>query len=141
MTPVAERVNDVTGFNLHYYGNKYHRVPEEWRFPRCGTHDLWRQWWVGDSVRHIPPLKFLVYEDVKHINLIPLSDLEKQRKVGPYKENRKRVTKVLSDMKKLCTYINELVRDLGKWEDKITLGNIDKMFAYVAPKLITGKFF
>jgi ribosomal protein L32E len=71
---------------LHYYGNKYHRVPKEWRFPRCGAHDLWRQWWVGDSLQNIPPLVYIEYEDVKHLNLLPPSKFEKIRKPGPKKK-------------------------------------------------------
>ena len=44
-------------YTIHYYLNSYRRVPIDWRFPRCGVADLWRHWWIGDSVRQRPPLR------------------------------------------------------------------------------------
>ena len=37
-------------YRLHIYGGRMHRVPSDWRFPRCGVFDLWHQWWIGDSI-------------------------------------------------------------------------------------------
>ena len=28
-----------------------------WRFPYVGVLDAWQHWWIGDSVRNIPPYK------------------------------------------------------------------------------------
>lgn len=33
---------------LHLYGGKLHRVPSDWRVPRCGCFKLWRQWTMVD---------------------------------------------------------------------------------------------
>ena len=61
------RVENGRKYNLHTYGNKMRRVPEDWIFPRCGVADLYRHdWWIGDSVRQIPPLKYLEKHDVSH---------------------------------------------------------------------------
>jgi hypothetical protein len=62
---VADRVETGKGYKLHVYGGSFHRVPEQWRFPRCGLLALWRQWWVGDQPRQIPPLKSIQYGDEK----------------------------------------------------------------------------
>jgi hypothetical protein len=140
--PIEHRSQDVTGYMLHYYGNRFHRVPKEWRFPRCGVHDLWRQWWVGDSVRNIPPLRSIEYEDVKHLNLLELSKLEKERKSGPKtKSNRRLVTKMLNEMKFLCNFFTKQITELGKMEAIITLASVDRMFSYISHKYVGGKIF
>ncbi len=68
--------NVLDAFVLHYYSGQYHRVPESWRFPNCGVFNVWRQWLVGDRVQNIPPLRVLKACDVKHIDVIPLSQVE-----------------------------------------------------------------
>jgi hypothetical protein len=45
----TERVETGTGYAWHMYKGSFHRVPDEWRFPRCGLQSLWRQWWIGDQ--------------------------------------------------------------------------------------------
>jgi len=37
-------------YKIYYYAGKMKRVPENWRFPRCGVFDAWRQWWIGDHI-------------------------------------------------------------------------------------------
>jgi len=66
--PQAGIRGDNGTYVLHYYGGSFHRVPEDWRFPHCRVADLWRHWWIGDSVRNIPPLRLLNNFDVKHID-------------------------------------------------------------------------
>ena len=56
-------------YQPHYYGGSWKRVPKDWRWPKCGVFDLWRQWWIGDNVRVIPPIRMLKILDVKQ-NLI-----------------------------------------------------------------------
>ena len=34
-------------------------MPEDWRFPRVGVSDMWNKWWIGDTVRGIPPLRMI----------------------------------------------------------------------------------
>jgi hypothetical protein len=141
--PVAieNRVQDVSGFMLHYYGGKFHRVPREWRFPRCGVHNLWRQWWIGGTCQNIPPLQLIKFQDVEHINVEPLSNYEKQRKAGPNKNNRRKITKLLYDLNFLCKYLTSLVKEMGRMETVITLASVDRMFSHIAYDVVSGKFF
>jgi hypothetical protein len=86
--PVNDRVQrEDQEFMVHIYGGKIHRVPKDWRFPRCGILDFWRQWWVGDKMRNIPPLRRIRFSDVEHIDLRPLSNFELTRNAGPNKQN------------------------------------------------------
>jgi hypothetical protein len=108
---VSERVETGSGYSWHMYEGTFHRVPKPWKFPRCGIRTIWRQWWVGDQQRQIPPLKYLEYSDVKHINGMPLEDVEKQRKVGPNLDNRRLISKTLADMRFLCCFLSKLVKE------------------------------
>jgi hypothetical protein len=110
------------------YEGAFHRVPCDWRFPKCGVHDLWRMWWVGDTVRQIPPLKILKIADVRHIDMKPLTGVEKARKVGPNKENRRMVTKYLTDMRFICKFLTNILELMGKLELIVTLTAVDRMF-------------
>jgi hypothetical protein len=133
---VQERVEDCSGYELHMYGGTFHRVPKSWRFPKCGIHDLWRQRWVGDKERQIPPLKVLKIGDVNHIDMVELSDIEKARKVGPNKDNRRMVTKCLTDMRFACNILTRIVTALGKLEGTVTLSAVDQMFLAIADLLL-----
>jgi hypothetical protein len=136
----AKRVQKLEEFQLHMYGGKFHRVPEDWRFPRCGIRDLWRQWHIGDTVRNIPPLKTLQFHDIEHINMKPLTKIEKTRKVGPNTENRRLVTKALSEMRKVGKYLTKMVQDSGKWEPDITLESVDRMYTHIAHNFVYGMY-
>jgi hypothetical protein len=127
-----ERVEDCSGYQLHMYEGAFHRVPADWRFPKCGTLDLWRMWWVGDTERQVPPLKILKINDVKHIDMKPLSGIEKTRKVGPNKDNRRMVTKCLTDMRFICKFLTNIVTLMGKLECVVTLSAVDRMFSAFA---------
>ena len=35
-------------YMLHLYGGSFHVLPEDWRFPRCGTLTMWQHWLVGN---------------------------------------------------------------------------------------------
>jgi hypothetical protein len=77
-TPVVtERVETGGGYQWHMYKGSFHCVPNAWWFPRCCLQSLWRQWWIGDQQRQIPPLKYLRFSDVKHIDGEPLEQIEK----------------------------------------------------------------
>jgi hypothetical protein len=133
---VPERVETGHGYKLHLYGGTFHRVPVDWRFPRCGVHDIWRHWWLGDTVRQIPPLKYLKMIDIWHIDGVPLTSIEKVRKVGPNRVARRMVTKVLTDMRFLCNYVTKIVKEKGKFEEIITISAVDRMFASVAQVIL-----
>jgi hypothetical protein len=100
---------------------------------------LWRQWWVGDQPRQIPPLKSIQYGDVKHLNAKDLLPIEMERKVGPNKENRRLVSKYLADMRFMCNYLCCLVvKKIGKIEDTISIKSVDRMFECVE-ELLPGE--
>jgi hypothetical protein len=136
---VNERVEDYSGYQLNMYGGKFHRVPSTWKFPKCGVHDVWRQWWIGDTVLQVPPLKLISIVDVKHLDDVPLTEIELVRKVGLNKNNRRKATKELTDLRFLCNYLTDLVTKLGKLEDVINLPAVDWMFVAVAEVAISGE--
>jgi hypothetical protein len=129
---VQERVETYLGYQLHFYKGCFHRVPKDWHIPRCGVHDLWRMWWIGDTERNVTPLKMITIHDVKHLDVEPLSAAELARKVGPNKENRRIATKFLSDMRFLCKFITKIIEQLGKLETVVTLSSVDRMFGVIA---------
>jgi hypothetical protein len=134
---VTERVETGSLYKWHMYKGTFHRVPSTWRFPRCGLQSLWRQWWIGDQQRQIPPLKFLQYSDVKHIDGVPLEQIEKTRKVGPYQNNRRLISIILTDMRFLCQYMCKLVETkMGTIEQMINIAAVDQMFALIQSEML-----
>ena len=105
-----ERVETGTGYRVHTYGGTFHRVPVDWRFPRVGLQDLWRQWWIGDTVRQVPPLRFVTTRDVVHLDSIPIEQEERHGRTGEYKEQRRPARKVMSEMKFVMQYVTDLVQ-------------------------------
>ena len=128
----AERVETGQGYRLHVYGGVLHRVPADWRFPRCGVLDLWRQWWIGDSVRHIHPLRLLKIEDVQHLDRIPLDENEQHGRNGRFGNQRRAAKRTLCDLRFLMNWITNKVESVGAKEEVITLSSVDRMFQAVA---------
>jgi len=93
-----------TGYTLHFYGGKFHRVPQGWRFPSCGIRQLWIKWHIGDSVNNIPPLRSLNGADVKHLDALP----------NPNNQKRRLARKILADIRIVCTYIDRIA-DVNNW--------------------------
>jgi hypothetical protein len=89
---------------------------------------MWRQWWVGDTVRNITPLKMITLVDINFFDDEPLTEVDMARNVGPYRENRRTATKFLSDMRFLCNFIVRIIKKLGKLEDVVTLSSVDYIF-------------
>ena len=123
-----ERVETGKGYTPHVYGGSMHRVPIDWRFPRCGVQDLWRQWWIGDNIRQIPPLRFLESKDVKHLDKLPLEKEELHGRNGAHKENRREAVKVLSDMRCVMNYLTRRLESIGEFARVITASSVDRMF-------------
>jgi hypothetical protein len=120
--------------NRHSYLGTWHRVPRDWEFPRCGVRDLWRQWWIGDGRRQIPPLRYLDLEDVKHIDKKPVSEQERHGRRGKFKAQRRKAVKIMSDINYLIKFIRKKLEAKGKWikrHDPITQRRINEMFAEV----------
>ena len=128
----GNRGGDVETFKRHFHGGLYKRVPESWRFPRCGVADLWRHWMIGDTERQISPLRFLDIYDIKHLDMIPLSVEEQHGRKGPNKHKRRMTRKTLLDMRYLMNYVRDSVIERGTFEVNITIELVDKMFESVA---------
>jgi hypothetical protein len=131
----SDRVETGGGYRLHFYGGKFHRVPVDWRFPRCGVQDLWRQWWIGDSVRQVPPLRFLTTTDVSHFDKTELDSTETHGRVG---QNRRPSKKMMCDLRFLMRFVTELVKSKDAMETTITISAVDKMFLAVSEKFDVG---
>jgi hypothetical protein len=123
--------------------NTWHRVPEDWDFPRCGIRDLWRQWWIGDTRRQIPPLRHIDTKDVNHIDKRPIGENEQHGRRGKFKEKRRAAVKIISDMKFAMNYIRRKIEAKKLWfkrNEPITQRKINNMFASVNDEfLINGR--
>jgi hypothetical protein len=122
----------------HCYDGKIRQVPRDWRFPRCGLLDLWRQWWIGDFVRGVPPLQNLQARDLDHLDRLPLEEYEKHGRKGKYKDKRRPARKVFSDMSILMKYITTKVKAVDGIPQDINLASVDAMFRIVAPEFGGG---
>lgn len=120
------------GMVMHYYGGTYKRIPEDWRFPRCSVHDLWRQWWLGDSVRNICPLRRLTSADVKHLDDIPIGINEQHGRKGRYAGNRRKSRKLLCDLKFLMQHVQAMVDERGLYIEHKSVATVDQMYNGVA---------
>ena len=116
------------GYQLHYYNGKFHRVPEDWRFPRIGVLDIWRQWWIGDTARGTG-------NDLKHLNAVPLGDAERHGRTGTNKGNRRVASKALSDLSYLMKYMTAKVEANGGIPQEITVASVDEMYNRVSEGL------
>ena len=117
-TPAAanrsrDRVETGRGYRYHHYDGRFYRVPKDWRFPRIGTLDACRQWWVGDTVRSIPPLRTLKPSDLMHLDKVPLSAEEMHGRVGRNKHKRRPARKLYSDLSFLMNWITDRVEAAG----------------------------
>ncbi|KAG7348762.1 hypothetical protein IV203_011359 [Nitzschia inconspicua] len=103
------------------HGGGFHRVPADWRFPRCGVQDLWRQWWIGDTVRQVSPLRSLEHVDVNHLDNLPLADDEMLGRTGGYVARRRLSKQTLCDMRFLMNWMTERVEAAGHREINTTI--------------------
>ncbi|KAG7339193.1 hypothetical protein IV203_020156 [Nitzschia inconspicua] len=103
------------------HGGGFHRVPADWRFPRCGVQDLWRQWWIGDTVRQVSPLRSLEHVDVNHLDNLPLADDEMHGRTGGYGARRRLSKQTLCDMRFLMNWMTERVEAAGHREINTTI--------------------
>jgi len=78
---------DRDGYMLHSYAGGFKCVPADWRFPRCGVFDLWQQWWIGDLVRQVSPLRYLSIKDMNHLDDVQVGPEEMHGQTGKRKNN------------------------------------------------------
>ena len=134
-----QRVEAEKKYELHAYGGKLHKVPIDWRIPRCSTMSLWRQWWTGDTDKNVPPIRSLNILDIKHLDNVPLSQFELTSRPGPTaRGGRRSQSRELSDVRFLMNYMTDLVKNDNAMADVITTNSVDMMFQAIAPKLVSG---
>lgn len=136
---LVERVETNQGYRWHMFGGRFHRVPADWRFPRIGVFDLWQQWWIGDMVRGVPPLKILHVKDLDHLDDIPLSEEEQHGRTGLNKARRRPTRKIHYDMAYLMNYITEKVTAAGGIPEEITDSSVVRMFGWVEAEFQGGR--
>jgi len=125
-------------YKVYYYAGRWKRVPEDWRFPRCGVFDAWWQWWIGDHVRQVPPLRNLEAPDVCHLNGIAIGEDEMHGRAGP-RDRRRLARKTLNDLKFLMKWVAFRVHEAGATAHVITIASVDRMFLSVAPEFSEGE--
>ncbi|KAL7571315.1 hypothetical protein ACA910_007636 [Epithemia clementina (nom. ined.)] len=117
-------------YRLYYHHGQWSRVPEDWRFPRVTVPEVWRQWWIGDPEKGIPPLQLVGREDVQWLAKVPLSKEELKGRTGRFHDRRRNPRKTLMDLRFLMETMVGLVRDKGKYVDPnvATADDVDAMF-------------
>jgi hypothetical protein len=125
-----DEANEV--YPVRYYAGAFKRVPPEWRFPRVGIFDLWRQFWIGDTVRGIPPLRKLEVTDLNHLDDLPLAEDKMHGRTGKYKDKRRAATKVLSDLHYIMEFFSNKVTERNLQEPVINPESVDRMFIAVS---------
>jgi hypothetical protein len=127
------RVETGRNYRFHYYDGHFNKLPKDWRFPRVGVLDAWRQWWIGDTVRSVPPLKNLNSDDVKFLDSLPLAGEELHARTGRFKENRRASRKVFADLKFLMEYMEKKVSEEASLPAEITITTVDTMYNVALP--------
>jgi hypothetical protein len=124
-------------YAVHYYNGGIHRIPVDWRFPRCGVFDLWRHWWIGDDSRKVPPLRVLSAVDFRHLVGVPIGEEEMHGRTGAHKGKRRDCRKTWHDMKFLMEFVHKRVLERGFIEREITPAAVDRMFMAVVGMFTT----
>ena len=81
----AQCIETGQGYHWHYFDGCFHHVCKDSCFPCIGVLDTWKQWWIGDSVQGIPPLRMLDSKDLEFLDAVPLSEEEQHGRTGPNK--------------------------------------------------------
>jgi hypothetical protein len=132
LDPNTERPERERKYQRHFYNKRFHKLPLSWRIPRCGVFNLWRMWWIGDTVLNVPPLKSIKPKDLKYLKNIALDDEEKHGRTGKNLKSRRDPRKSWSDLKRLCEYIEKKVVENNAMEKIITQSAVDRMFLAVS---------
>ncbi|KAL7570046.1 hypothetical protein ACA910_017084 [Epithemia clementina (nom. ined.)] len=122
------------GHSIHHHHGVMGRVPADWCFPRVGVLDAWQHWWIGDSVRRIPPLRFLKRGDVDWLAKIPLGEDELHGRTGRNSRNRRNPRKTLAHYRFLMETMVDRVKAKGKYvaPNMATIGDVYAMFNKIA---------
>ena len=129
---VAECIETGKGYQWHLYRGSFHRVPEDWRFPRVGVSDMWNKWWIRDTVRGIPPLRMLTPQDIKFLDEVPLTEEEVHGRTGHHRYKQRPSRKTYSDLAFLMNYIMCKVQQASRLVNQITPTSVSNMFETAA---------
>jgi rubredoxin len=119
------RGDPAVGFQPHHYGGKFHKVPENWRFPKCNAKLLWVQWNVGDTVNNVPPLRTLIVNDFKHLD-------ELRKNVPRGQKKPREVRKTWNEISTLCNYIEKIATEKGAYRMGATRDVYGSMYDSIA---------
>ena len=136
---VVERVENGNGYRWHCFDGQLHLLPKDWRFPRVGVFDIWKHWWIGDSVRGVPPLRMISAKDMKFLDQIPISQEELHARTGANRNWQRLSRKTLCNLKFLMGYITKKVQDANRVENIITPTSVMRMLEVVAEEFQGGR--
>ena len=100
---------------------------------------MWNKWWIGDTVRGIPPLRMITPQDIEFLDKIPLTEEEVHRRTGCHRYKRHPSRKTYSDLAFLMNYITRKVQQAGRLVNQITTTSVSNMFETVADEFSGGR--
>ena len=62
--PEREGNIDDEGYRTFVWGGQYHRVPEDFKFPKTNIKLMWDLWWMGKESERISPFRRLRSDDL-----------------------------------------------------------------------------
>jgi hypothetical protein len=65
----SSSTSSTEGYKCWTWGNRFHAVPEGFRFPKCTTGTLWHLWWTGNAsnpLEKIAPYNSIQAFDLQH---------------------------------------------------------------------------
>ena len=133
-----EHVETETGYQKRYFDGRLNRISMDWCFPRVGVLDAWQQWWIGDSVQNVPPLRNRTASDLEFLNNISMGPEEMHGQSGRHKTKGRPARKTYSDLAYLMNYITNKVAKKGGIPEDITVSSVDGMYNLVIDELIPG---
>ena len=60
----------------HFWGGKFHLLPEDYKIPKTTGRIIWEHWFLGDSNSGIPPLRRIGTQSIQKSELKRFSDLK-----------------------------------------------------------------
>jgi hypothetical protein len=103
------------------------RLPDDFQFPKGNAFDCWNQWNIGNKERQIPPLRLVDVTEYQFLDLKAKSDEEERGQRGIHINKRRPSRKIYSDMKFLCSYMEQKASDAGLDRMDQSLGNMQNM--------------
>ena len=134
--PRSDAGGGQTLFQLRSHRNGIlSRLPEDYNFPAAGVYDCWVKWNISDTERGIPPLRLLQAKDFAFIDLRKKTVDDSRGHTGKFKEQRRGSSKIFSDLKYLCKYIEQKASEAGMELNDRSHLNVRLMYEVVEPVL------